>query len=131
MRLGLGSTTHEAETHPVVREKILRANSSDTLRSRATTGKPARQLRTAWTNEWESPPSRPLRMPLHTALVAEPQARVKRAAAPPGSRAERLITYFVGQIVGTMDTSLLDHPGRPGHGRGVPRGRPAFFFFFF
>src|SRR5438477_28876 len=36
-------TTHEAETHPVVREKMLRASSSDTVRTRATTGKPARQ----------------------------------------------------------------------------------------
>jgi len=42
-------TTEEAETHPVVKEKFLTATSSDTVRSRASTGKPARQLRTAWT----------------------------------------------------------------------------------
>jgi NAD(P)H-dependent flavin oxidoreductase YrpB (nitropropane dioxygenase family) len=39
--------TGEAETHPVVKEKFLHATSSDTLRSRASTGKPARQLRSA------------------------------------------------------------------------------------
>ena len=98
-------TTHEAETHPVVREKMLRASSSDTVRTRATTGKPARQLRTAWTDEWDDPAHPdPLPMPLHTMLTAEAQTRVQRAAATPGSGAERLITYFVGQIVGSMTT---------------------------
>ena len=98
-------TTHEAETHPVVREKMLRASSSDTVRTRATTGKPARQLRTAWTDEWDDPAHPdPLPMPLHTMLTAEAQTRVQRAAANPGSGAERLITYFVGQIVGSMTT---------------------------
>jgi NAD(P)H-dependent flavin oxidoreductase YrpB (nitropropane dioxygenase family) len=97
-------TTHEAETHPVVREKMLRASSSDTVRTRATTGKPARQLRTAWTDEWDDPghPD-PLPMPLHTMLTAEAQTRVERAAGSPGSGAEQLITYFVGQVVGSMN----------------------------
>ncbi|HEX3604361.1 MAG TPA: nitronate monooxygenase family protein [Candidatus Dormibacteraeota bacterium] len=98
-------TTHEAETHPVVREKMLRASSSDTVRTRATTGKPARQLRTAWTDEWDDPAHPdPLPMPLHTMLTAEAQMRVQRSAATPGSGAERLITYFVGQVVGSMNT---------------------------
>ena len=35
-------TTEEAETHPVVKEKFLAATSSDTIRSRSRTGKPAR-----------------------------------------------------------------------------------------
>src|SRR5881628_1544480 len=48
-------TTEEAETHPVVKEKFLSATSSDTVRSRASTGKPARQRRTAWTDEWDDP----------------------------------------------------------------------------
>ena len=37
-------TTEEAETHPVVKEKFLKATSADTVRSRSRTGKPARQL---------------------------------------------------------------------------------------
>jgi NAD(P)H-dependent flavin oxidoreductase YrpB (nitropropane dioxygenase family) len=37
-------------------------------------------------------------------LTAEAQTRVQRAAATPGSGAERLITYFVGQVVGSMNS---------------------------
>src|SRR5215216_3461370 len=40
-------TTEEAETDPVVKQKFLAAKSSDTVRSRSLTGKPARMLRTA------------------------------------------------------------------------------------
>ena len=62
--------TDEAETHPVVKEKFLHATSSDTLRSRASTGKPARQLQSAWTDAWEDLANpRPLPMPLHSLLT--------------------------------------------------------------
>jgi NAD(P)H-dependent flavin oxidoreductase YrpB (nitropropane dioxygenase family) len=97
-------TTEEAETHPVVKEKFVRAGSSDTVRSRASTGKPARQLRTAWTDEWDRADSpEPLAMPLHGMLVAEAQARIARGATTAGSGAEELVTYFVGQAVGMMN----------------------------
>ena len=43
----------ESDTPPVVIEKLLAATSRDTVRSRSLTGKPARQLRTAWTDAWE------------------------------------------------------------------------------
>ena len=46
-------TTDEAETHPVVKEKFLAATSADTIRSRSLTGKHARMLKSAWTEEWE------------------------------------------------------------------------------
>jgi len=96
-------TTEEAETHPVVKEKFLAATSSDTVRSRASTGKPARQLRTAWTDEWEDPTHPdPLPMPLHGMLIADAQRRMQRSAASsPG--AQQLVNYFVGQIVGSMN----------------------------
>jgi NAD(P)H-dependent flavin oxidoreductase YrpB (nitropropane dioxygenase family) len=97
-------TTEEAETHPVVKQKFLAATSSDTVRSRSRTGKPARQLRTAWTDEWDDPTTpQPLGMPLQPILVAEALARIDRAAYRPGSGAEKLANYFVGQIVGTMN----------------------------
>ena len=97
-------TTEEAETHPVVKKKFLTATSSDTVRSRASTGKPARQLRTAWTDEWEAEANpKPLGMPLHGMLIAEAQQRIARSANTPNSGAERLVNYFVGQIVGTMN----------------------------
>ncbi len=97
-------TTEEAETAPVVKEKFLAASSSDTVRSRSMTGKPARMLRTAWTEEWERPDSPdPLGMPLQSALVTEPQVRINQAAGHPGAKARDLATYFVGQVVGSLD----------------------------
>jgi NAD(P)H-dependent flavin oxidoreductase YrpB (nitropropane dioxygenase family) len=97
-------TTEEAETAPVVKEKFLAASSSDTVRSRSMTGKPARMLRTAWTDEWERPDSPdPLGMPLQTALITDSQLRIGQAAGHPGSKARELATYFVGQVVGSLD----------------------------
>jgi NAD(P)H-dependent flavin oxidoreductase YrpB (nitropropane dioxygenase family) len=98
-------TTEEAETHPIVKEKFLAATSADTLRSRSKTGKPARQLRSAWTDEWSDPANPdPLTMPLQLILVGEAEQRIARTAASnEGSR--RLINYFVGQAVGMMNES--------------------------
>ena len=99
-------TTDEAETHPVVKQKFLEATSSDTLRSRSRTGKPARQLRSAWTDEWDDPAHPdPLGMPLQPILVNDALTRIERGAHRPGSGAEKLANYFVGQIVGSMNTA--------------------------
>ncbi len=96
-------TTEEAETHPVVKQKFLKATSSDTIRSRSLTGKPARQLRSAWTDAWEDPANpKPLPMPLQPRLVREAQARISRTAHKSKGAAE-LANYFVGQIVGSMN----------------------------
>jgi len=97
-------TTEEAETHPVVKAKMLAATSADTIRSRSLTGKPARMLKSAWTEEWERADTPdPLGMPLQPVLTAAAQARIARAAHTPGSGAEKLANYFVGQIVGSMN----------------------------
>ena len=97
-------TTEEAETHPVVKEKLLAARSADTVRSRSRTGKPARQLRSAWTEEWERPDTpAPLDMPLQPVLVDRALRRIDRAAFRQGSGAEKLANYYVGQIVGAMN----------------------------
>jgi NAD(P)H-dependent flavin oxidoreductase YrpB (nitropropane dioxygenase family) len=99
-------TTDEAETHPAVKEKFLRATSSDTIRSRSRTGKPARQLRSAWTEEWHRADTpAPLGMPLQAILVDRAIRRIDRAAHRAGSGAERLSNYYVGQIVGAMNES--------------------------
>jgi len=96
-------TTEEAETDPVVKEKFLKASSSDTVRSRSLTGKPARQLRSAWTEAWEdaSNPD-PLPMPLQPRLIREAQARINRTSHK-NSGSEELANYFVGQIVGSLN----------------------------
>ncbi|HEX9258595.1 MAG TPA: nitronate monooxygenase family protein [Acidimicrobiales bacterium] len=97
-------TTEEAETHPTVKQKFLSATSSDTVRSRSRTGKPARQLRSAWTDAWEGPDSPgTLPMPLQPLLIAEASARIDRAAHNPDSGAAQLSNYFVGQIVGSLN----------------------------
>ncbi len=97
-------TTDEAETHPVVKEKFLAATSADTIRSRSLTGKHARMLRSAWTDEWERDDTPdPLGMPMQPVLTALAQRRIARAAHTKGSGAEKLANYFVGQIVGTMN----------------------------
>jgi NAD(P)H-dependent flavin oxidoreductase YrpB (nitropropane dioxygenase family) len=97
-------TTEEAETNPAVKEKMLTATSADTLRSRSITGKPARMLRSAWTEEWdrEDTPA-PLGMPLQPILTAEAQIRINRAAHIADSGAQKLANYYVGQIVGSMN----------------------------
>ncbi len=99
-------TTEEAETHPVVKQKMLAATSSDTIRSRSRTGKHARQLKSSWTDEWENPDTpMPLGMPMQPVLIDEAISRINRAAHRPGSGAEKLANYFVGQIVGSMNKS--------------------------
>ena len=101
-------TTQEAETHPVVKDKFLAAGSSDTLRSRSRTGKPARQLRSAWTDEWEgenSPGTLP--MPLQPMLIGAASRRIDRAAMNPSNTgAVELANYFVGQVVGQLNESI-------------------------
>ena len=97
-------TTPEAETDPAVQKKMLAASASDTVRSRSLTGKPARMLRSAWTEEWDEPTApEPLPMPLQTMLVAAAQQRINRGASREGSGAQQLATYFVGQGVGLLD----------------------------
>jgi len=97
-------TTDEAETDPVVKDKMLHASSADTIRSRSLTGKHARMLKSAWTEEWERADTPdPLGMPLQPILTAEAQRRITRASHNAGSGAEKLANYFVGQIVGSMN----------------------------
>jgi NAD(P)H-dependent flavin oxidoreductase YrpB (nitropropane dioxygenase family) len=91
-------TVAEADTQPLVQEKLLEATSRDTVRTRAMTGKPARLLRTAWTDAWESEESPgTLPMPLQYLATAEAQRRIAR------SQARDLVGMPVGQIVGQMN----------------------------
>ena len=92
-------TVIENESSPVITEKLLAATSTDTVRSRALTGKPARQLRTGWTEAWEAPESPgPLPMPLQFLLNA--YANRKMGAHPP----RELVGMPVGQIVSRMNS---------------------------
>jgi NAD(P)H-dependent flavin oxidoreductase YrpB (nitropropane dioxygenase family) len=97
--------TQESETSEIFREKMIDARSRDTVRSRGRTGKPARQLKSAWTDAWEGPGSPgALPMPLQS-LISEPALDVaQRAAARGNPKARELVTYFVGQGVGLVDS---------------------------
>ncbi|MFW6092703.1 MAG: nitronate monooxygenase [Pseudomonadota bacterium] len=99
-------TTAEAETNPAVKEKMLEANSRQTVRSRSRTGKYTRQLRSAWTDAWQAPDApEPLPMPLQS-LVAEPALRkIDKLAEAGDPGARNLATYWVGQGVGLMSTA--------------------------
>jgi NAD(P)H-dependent flavin oxidoreductase YrpB (nitropropane dioxygenase family) len=97
--------TVESETSQVFREKMIEASSRDAVRVRTRTGKPARQLRSAWTEAWERSPESPgaLPMPLMT-LVSEPAlAAAQKAAENGNAKARDLVTYFVGQGVGLIE----------------------------
>ncbi len=100
-------TTSEAETNPVVKEKMLHASSRDTVRSQARTGKYSRQLRSAWTDAWEAEDSpAPLPMPLQS-LVTEPAlGRVDKLSQSGHAGAKDLATYWVGQGVGLMNRQM-------------------------
>lgn len=99
-------TTAEAETNPVVKEKMLAASSRQTVRSKSRTGKYTRQLRSAWTDAWQAPEApEPLPMPLQS-LVSEPAlAKINKLAEAGDPGAKQLATYWVGQGVGLMNTS--------------------------
>jgi NAD(P)H-dependent flavin oxidoreductase YrpB (nitropropane dioxygenase family) len=97
-------TVSESDTIPAVKEKLLRATSRDTVRSRVISGKPARQLRTAWTEAWQAADSPGfLPMPLQWMATAEAQTRMHRYAHLGHAGAKELVGSPVGQIVGRMN----------------------------
>lgn len=91
-------TVAENGSSTVVTEKLLAATSGDTVRSRAYTGKPARQLRTAWTDAWEAPGS-PGTLPMPLQFILNSYASAKMGQNPP----RELVGMPVGQIVSRMN----------------------------
>ena len=92
-------TTTESDLDPAVKEKLIVATARDAIRSRAMTGKPARQLRTAWIDAWEGPDAPPpLRMPLQGVLVEEAQMRIAQ------HHVTELMGTPVGQVVGRLSS---------------------------
>lgn len=93
-------TVEEADLHSrALTRKLLAAGSGDTVRSRALTGKPARQLRTEWTDAWDDPAGPgTLPMPLQGLLVAEAVSRIQKYETG------ALLGTPVGQIVGRMNS---------------------------
>ena len=87
--LGSGDTMKDA---------LVAASSDQTVRSRVYSGKPARLLKTRWTDAWaEAGAPEPLPMPLQNLLVSEAHQRIMHAGDP------SVVAMPVGQIVGRMN----------------------------
>ena len=100
-------TTIESEVDPIVKEKMVAANSSQTVRSRSRTGKHSRQLVTPWTQAWEAESApEPLPMPLQPMVAVPALQKVNKLAAGGHEGAQDLATYWVGQGVGLMNQSI-------------------------
>lgn len=85
-----GSTT--------MQDALVAASSSDTVRTRVFSGKPARLLKTRWTEAWEREDApEPLPMPLQNLLVGEAHRRIAASNDP------SVVAIPVGQIVGRMN----------------------------
>ncbi|MBT4487354.1 MAG: nitronate monooxygenase [Rhodospirillaceae bacterium] len=99
-------TTAEGETNPVVKEKMLAASSSDTVRSRSRTGKYTRQLRSPWTDAWQRADAPdPLPLPLQRMIAHPALMKVDKLSQSGHKGAQDLATYYVGQGVGLMNAS--------------------------
>ena len=98
--------TVESETTEIFREKMIAASSRDAIRSKGRTGKPARQLRSVWTDAWDRGPDSPgaLPMPLQSIISRDAFASIDRSAASGNAAARDLVSYFVGQGVGLIDS---------------------------
>lgn len=91
----LGAAAHGPSS---IHRALLGASSSDTVRSRIYSGKPARLLKTKWTEAWSKPGApEPLPMPLQNILVSEAHQRMSAADDP------EAVAMPVGQVVGRMN----------------------------
>jgi NAD(P)H-dependent flavin oxidoreductase YrpB (nitropropane dioxygenase family) len=87
----------QMSSSPGVQQALLAATSSDTVRSRIYSGKPARLLRNRWTAAWERPGApEPLKMPLQNILVAQAHQRLMQSGDPD------VVPMPAGQIVGRI-----------------------------
>jgi NAD(P)H-dependent flavin oxidoreductase YrpB (nitropropane dioxygenase family) len=92
----LGVRTEDGPS--VIQQALLAAGSSDTVRRRIYSGKPARLLKSRWTDAWDAVDAPdPLPMPLQNVLVSEAHQRMSRSSDPTA------VAMPVGQIVGRMN----------------------------
>ena len=92
----LGAAAGEGPS--TVQRALLKATSADTVRTRVYSGKPARLLKTKWTQAWEAPGAPDaLPMPLQNLLVSQAHQRISVADDP------EVVAMPAGQIVGRMN----------------------------
>ena len=72
--------THESGMGMAMKQRLIDAGVEDAYQSRATTGKPARWLKSEWTERWKQPDApEPLPMPLQPMLVGPVLAGIAQA----------------------------------------------------
>ena len=91
-------TAKEALTPEGVKQRLLDASSSDTVVTRAYSGRPVRLLNSPWFDAWNEPGApKPLKAPLQGTLVHETMIALAEHGTP------GLATSPIGQIVGVMN----------------------------
>lgn len=104
------STEHQGHMHPVNTAKLKAAGSADTVITRSESGKTFRQVRTAWSQEWESRDApEPLKMPYQDVLVGDLLGAIEEHDIEPliHSGAGQSVAYFnevrpVADIMSTL-----------------------------
>lgn len=94
----LTTTEYALGNEHAMKQALVAAGSDQTVRARVYSGKPARLLKTRWTDAWAEPGApEPLPMPLQNILVAQAHQRIALADDP------SVVAMPVGQIVGRMN----------------------------
>jgi NAD(P)H-dependent flavin oxidoreductase YrpB (nitropropane dioxygenase family) len=89
------SEEHQGHMHPVNTAKLKAAGSGDTVITRSESGKTFRQIRTAWSQEWEAEGAPdPLKMPYQDVLVGDLLGAIEEHDIEP------LIHSGAGQSIG-------------------------------
>jgi len=97
-------TVKESEMPANVMDKLLAAGAEDAVRSKTLSGKPARLLRTDWTEAWlrsDCPGTLP--MPLQYMACSDAQLRIGLSARAGNPKAIELLGSPVGQVVSRLN----------------------------
>ncbi|WP_019875768.1 nitronate monooxygenase [Sporichthya polymorpha] len=95
--------TEESDLSPEMVQKIVTADSWQTVQTRSITGKPCRVVRSAWSDAWEAEGSpKPLPMPAQGFLVEDAMRRIERASRDRDSGGLELLTCPAGQVIGQL-----------------------------
>lgn len=97
--------TRESELAPYEKQALFAARAEDAIQSRSMTGKPARLIRSRWTEAWLQPGAPDcLPPPLQNMVYREARARIDRA------QSRDFYSYPAGQVVGGMteETSVRE-----------------------
>jgi NAD(P)H-dependent flavin oxidoreductase YrpB (nitropropane dioxygenase family) len=94
----LTSAEYDLGNNDATQRALVAAGSDQTVRTRIYSGKPARLLKTRWTDAWTEPDAPDaLPMPLQNLLVADAHRRISASDDP------SVVAMPVGQIVGRMN----------------------------